>query len=541
MSSSSSTASSNTSMTGRVPLEEDVISNAGIVDMSAAEIDANMNPPTGRPTGGTAMQMSSPPETSPILVSEQSSSNVHPQARDRKRRLTSHNHAARLQRTRSGGTIHQEVTVQAALPHRSVSMVVPGSQSSSSKAAGSSYATAIDITSSPPDDGYPPIDRSSIGHGAAGGSSAFGGSSSRSRVDDTQDTSTRITSRGQNDPRLDISSHMLSSAAASTSHTSDGSNDRPGYQTWHSASGPGAEVDGLSSSRKHQGRRPLPWDPPPRRSSQGSSGNAWRSRMEENPHQGIADEYAGGRYLNRGPDMTRSSVSSMSGAEGNIGRPHLIADSSNFPRFIDDGDGNIFETLGGRSERVVVNRRQAFSTNSGEASRTMAGPDQGEYGRYPEYQDYEMPRWQPDAEVTSCPICGTVFTFWYRKHHCRKCGRVVCASCSPHSIVIPRQFIVRPPDSSASLPSSSPSSLAPVVDLTIEPDPVNSSLNPALGGGEKVRLCNPCVPDPNPNPLGYGSPRAHGHRSTHSLTSSTMGNKNSRVAVSSSHLFAATS
>ncbi|EHA25918.1 hypothetical protein ASPNIDRAFT_143971, partial [Aspergillus niger ATCC 1015] len=51
--------------------------------------------------------------------------------------------------------------------------------------------------------------------------------------------------------------------------------------------------------------------------------------------------------------------------------------------------------------------------------------------------------WQPDAEVTKCPICGTTFSFWYRKHHCRKCGRVVCASCSPHRITIPRQFIVR--------------------------------------------------------------------------------------------------
>jgi hypothetical protein len=147
-----------------------------------------------------------------------------------------------------------------------------------------------------------------------------------------------------------------------------------------------------------------------------------------------------------------------------------------------------------------------------------------------------MPRWQPDAEVTSCPICGTVFSFWYRKHHCRKCGRVVCASCSPHSIVIPRQFIVRPPDTPTSPPSSSPPFHTPVVDLTgDDPDPFSSTINPALGGGEKVRLCNPCVPDPNPNPLGYGSPRAHGHRSTHSLTSSSMGNNQSRPAVSSYH------
>ncbi|OQE29443.1 hypothetical protein PENSTE_c002G08889 [Penicillium steckii] len=139
-------------------------------------------------------------------------------------------------------------------------------------------------------------------------------------------------------------------------------------------------------------------------------------------------------------------------------------------------------------------------------------------------QDINLPRWQPDAEVTSCPICGTIFSFWYRKHHCRKCGRVVCAACSPHRITIPRQYIVRPPESTTPPPGSSPSAEPTVIDLTgDETTGSNPVLNPALGGGEEVRLCNPCVPDPNPNPLGYEAIRPPGHRSTHSL-SSTMGN-----------------
>ncbi|KAJ5730893.1 uncharacterized protein N7483_005401 [Penicillium malachiteum] len=134
-----------------------------------------------------------------------------------------------------------------------------------------------------------------------------------------------------------------------------------------------------------------------------------------------------------------------------------------------------------------------------------------------------LPRWQPDAEVTSCPICAVVFNFWHRKHHCRKCGRVVCASCSPHRITIPRQYIVRPPESAQPL-ESSPAPPRQIVDLTSDVDliPTTQAINPALGGGEEVRLCNPCVPDPNPNPLGYGV-RSRGHRSTNSLPSS-MGN-----------------
>jgi hypothetical protein len=33
--------------------------------------------------------------------------------------------------------------------------------------------------------------------------------------------------------------------------------------------------------------------------------------------------------------------------------------------------------------------------------------------------DFVLPRWQPDAEVTHCFVCGSHFTFFYRKHHCR--------------------------------------------------------------------------------------------------------------------------
>ena len=123
-----------------------------------------------------------------------------------------------------------------------------------------------------------------------------------------------------------------------------------------------------------------------------------------------------------------------------------------------------------------------------------------------------LPRWQPDSEVSECPICSRQFTFWFRKHHCRKCGRVVCASCSPHRITIPRQYIVHPPGSTNRISTVAASNPA-VIDLTGEagssarPDispsctSPRSVSNPGLGGGEEVRLCNPCVPDPQPSPV----------------------------------------
>ena len=99
--------------------------------------------------------------------------------------------------------------------------------------------------------------------------------------------------------------------------------------------------------------------------------------------------------------------------------------------------------------------------------------------------EISLPPWQPDSDVSQCPVCHVEFSFWYRKHHCRKCGRVVCAACSPHRITIPRQYIVQPPNPYF---DEEQSWLAERGD--------SNTQNSALGGGEVVRVCNPCVPDP---------------------------------------------
>lgn len=126
-------------------------------------------------------------------------------------------------------------------------------------------------------------------------------------------------------------------------------------------------------------------------------------------------------------------------------------------------------------------------------------------------QTVVLPRWQPDEEVTNCPVCDTLFNFWYRKHHCRKCGRVVCSSCSLHRITMPRQFIVRPPETAAS------------AAVTAVSDAVSAASSASLGA-EIVRMCNPCVPDPNwapPPQLDAGSAHAIGPQTELSSTATT--------------------
>jgi len=42
--------------------------------------------------------------------------------------------------------------------------------------------------------------------------------------------------------------------------------------------------------------------------------------------------------------------------------------------------------------------------------------------------------WVPDWEMIQCMRCGVQFRTWVRRHHCRKCGALICASCSQHSV-----------------------------------------------------------------------------------------------------------
>lgn len=51
--------------------------------------------------------------------------------------------------------------------------------------------------------------------------------------------------------------------------------------------------------------------------------------------------------------------------------------------------------------------------------RTSAGPGSRGSGSRSSAQEFALPRWQPDGEVTYCPICRTQFSIFVRKHHCR--------------------------------------------------------------------------------------------------------------------------
>lgn len=54
------------------------------------------------------------------------------------------------------------------------------------------------------------------------------------------------------------------------------------------------------------------------------------------------------------------------------------------------------------------------------------------------------PDWELDDLADCCFICRKEFGVLKRKHHCRKCGRVVCDACSSYKAILPAYGIELP-------------------------------------------------------------------------------------------------
>ena len=68
------------------------------------------------------------------------------------------------------------------------------------------------------------------------------------------------------------------------------------------------------------------------------------------------------------------------------------------------------------------------------ASGETAGAPQEEQERGRGATVETPPSWVPDSMAPLCMGCGATFSLVKRRHHCRSCGRVFCAKCSPNQV-----------------------------------------------------------------------------------------------------------
>ncbi|KAI1320567.1 hypothetical protein EDD11_000529 [Mortierella claussenii] len=58
------------------------------------------------------------------------------------------------------------------------------------------------------------------------------------------------------------------------------------------------------------------------------------------------------------------------------------------------------------------------------------------------------PKWESDHKAIECRECHRKFSLWLRRHHCRRCGHVVCDRCSSHRAMLHPSMVLYDPTSS---------------------------------------------------------------------------------------------
>ncbi|PWN51581.1 FYVE-domain-containing protein [Violaceomyces palustris] len=84
---------------------------------------------------------------------------------------------------------------------------------------------------------------------------------------------------------------------------------------------------------------------------------------------------------------------------------------------------DVILSAGARSADLAASRSFRVPTNE--------APNKVVYGRGPVLREQNLlPQWERDTDVNECRGCSRRFTFFVRKHHCRRCGKIFCDSCS---------------------------------------------------------------------------------------------------------------
>ncbi|CAO3589453.1 unnamed protein product [Absidia cylindrospora] len=98
--------------------------------------------------------------------------------------------------------------------------------------------------------------------------------------------------------------------------------------------------------------------------------------------------------------------------------------------------------------------------------------------------------WESDRQASECRRCGRRFNFLIRRHHCRRCGQIVCDRCSSHRVRLPVEEIVEDPLISTShypIIALNPQRVCEAcIRIPIKADPISiahsSSVQDNLGG-----------------------------------------------------------
>ena len=108
------------------------------------------------------------------------------------------------------------------------------------------------------------------------------------------------------------------------------------------------------------------------------------------------------------------------------------------------------------------------------------------------------PEWTDDS-VQQCERCSSNFTLIKRRHHCRKCGSIVCQACSLNQLLIPNSPYKEPVRvcvvcfvQTSSDPSGTNGKLSPKKKESLKPPPLSPMKVKTVNTPASCSPCSPC-------------------------------------------------
>ncbi|KAF9429702.1 hypothetical protein BGZ94_009787 [Podila epigama] len=100
------------------------------------------------------------------------------------------------------------------------------------------------------------------------------------------------------------------------------------------------------------------------------------------------------------------------------------------------------------SSNTVPPQERTQVASSSSRGQTRQSPPQQYQTQQPPMGPLPGAKWESDSKAIECRECHRKFSMFLRRHHCRRCGHVVCDRCSSHRATLHPSMVVYDPSSS---------------------------------------------------------------------------------------------
>ena len=143
-------------------------------------------------------------------------------------------------------------------------------------------------------------------------------------------------------------------------------------------------------------------------------------------------ESSHGKPESAGSSLIQPKPAKSATAESSVSQPEPTESSHNQPESATQSYSQPEpESFAAESSRGKPESAKSTTAESSHGKSESAEPEVQTEEGVPPVPVRPLPRdqWQRDEDATACGNCGHAFNLYWRRHHCRHCGKLFCGNC----------------------------------------------------------------------------------------------------------------